>query len=203
MDTVALIRLYVLVFIEHGIRRMHLGGIIAHPTDDWTVQQARNLAVDLGERFGDFRFPIRDRGSNFPRSFDVIFQAAGVTIVRTAVQPLRMNAIWHPAPRAPGPDPDTEPVAPACRPGRLPGAPHHRPSHQGTGQRIPNGDPGSLHHRSRPRNPSDPTKTHPERPDEHQKHQLRASVRLLARDRFPPLRQVNARIAAAVRAQGL
>ena len=93
MDTVALIRLYVLVFIEHGTRRMHLGGIIAHPTDDWTVQQARNLAVDLGERFGDFRFPIRDRGSNFPRSFDVIFQAAGVTIVRTAVQPLRMNAI--------------------------------------------------------------------------------------------------------------
>jgi putative transposase len=57
------------------------------------VQQVRNLALDLGERFGDFRFLIRDRGSNFTRSFDAVFQATGTTIVRTAVQVLRMNAI--------------------------------------------------------------------------------------------------------------
>ena len=89
----ALTRLYVLVFIEHGNRRMHLGGVTAHPTGDWTVQQARNLALDLGERFGDFRFLIRDRGSNFTRSFDAVFQATGTTIVHTAVQAPRMNAI--------------------------------------------------------------------------------------------------------------
>ena len=93
VDTVALTRLYVLVFIEHGTRRMHLGGVTAHPTGDWTVQQARNLALDLGERFGDFRFLIRDRGSNFTASFDAVFQATGTTIVRTAVQAPRMNAI--------------------------------------------------------------------------------------------------------------
>jgi len=93
VDTVTLIRLYVLVFIEHGTRRMHIGGLTAHPTGDWTVQQARNLALDLGDRFGDFRFLIRDRGSNFTRSFDAIFQEADVTIVRTAVQAPRMNAI--------------------------------------------------------------------------------------------------------------
>jgi hypothetical protein len=86
-------RLYVLVFIEHGNRRLHIGGITAHPTGDWTVQQARNLALDLGDRFGDFRFLIRDRGSNFTRSFDAVFQATGTTIVRTAVQAPRMNAI--------------------------------------------------------------------------------------------------------------
>jgi putative transposase len=57
------------------------------------VQQARNLALDLGERFGDFRFLIRDRGSNFTASFDAVFQATGTTIVRTAVQAPRMNAI--------------------------------------------------------------------------------------------------------------
>jgi putative transposase len=83
-----------LVFIEHGTRRMHLGGITAHPTGHWTVQQARSLALELGERFGDFRFLIRDRGSNFTASLDAVFQATGTTtILRTAAQAPRMNAI--------------------------------------------------------------------------------------------------------------
>ena len=93
VDTVLLNRLYVLIFIEHDTRRMHPGGVTAHPTGDWTVQQARNLAMNLGERFEDFRFLIRDRGSNFTRSFDAVFQATGTTILRTAVQAPRMNAI--------------------------------------------------------------------------------------------------------------
>ena len=92
VDTVLLKRLYVLVFIEHGTRRMHLGGVTAHPTGAFTVQQARNLTLTLGERLEDFRFLIRDRGSNFTASFDAVFQASGTTILRTAVQAPRMNA---------------------------------------------------------------------------------------------------------------
>ncbi len=93
MDTVLLKRLYVLVFIEHGTRRMHLGGVTASPAGEWTVQQARNLALTLGEGLGDIRFLIRDRGSNFTASFDAVFQAAGTRILRTAVRTPRMNAI--------------------------------------------------------------------------------------------------------------
>jgi transposase InsO family protein len=93
VDTALLKRLYVLVFIEHGTRRMHVGGVTAHPTGEWTVQQARNLALSLDERFEGIRFLIRDRGSNFTASFDAVFQATGARILRTAVQAPRMNAI--------------------------------------------------------------------------------------------------------------
>ena len=68
VDTGLLKRLYVLVFIEHGTRRMHLGGVTANPTGGWTVPQARNLALSLGERFEGIKFLIRDRGSNFTAS---------------------------------------------------------------------------------------------------------------------------------------
>jgi putative transposase len=88
---VLLRRLYV-VFIEHGTRQMHLGGVTSNPTGEWTVQQARNVAFSLDERLGDMRFLIRDRGSNFTRSFDAVFQSAGTRILRSAVQAPRMNA---------------------------------------------------------------------------------------------------------------
>src|ERR1035441_8321642 len=92
-DTVLLKRLYVLVFIEHGSRRMHLGGVTANPAGERTVQQARNLALTLGERLADIKFLLRDRGSNFTASFDAVFQSAGTRILRTAARAPRMNAI--------------------------------------------------------------------------------------------------------------
>jgi len=57
------------------------------------VQQARNLAMSLGERFQDIKFLLRDGGSNFTAPFDAVFQAAGTRILRSALRVPRMNAI--------------------------------------------------------------------------------------------------------------
>jgi putative transposase len=56
------------------------------------VQQARNLALTLGERSADIRFVIRDHGPNFTISSGAVFEATGARIPRTAVQAPRMNA---------------------------------------------------------------------------------------------------------------
>ncbi|WP_375232042.1 hypothetical protein [Streptomyces sp. NWU339] len=61
LGLVDLCRVYALVFLEHGTRRPHIAGLPAHPTTQWTVRQARNLAVDPGVRLESLRFLVRGR----------------------------------------------------------------------------------------------------------------------------------------------
>src|SRR5882757_401859 len=86
VDTVLLRRIYALVVIEHGTRRVHLAGITAHPDGAWTAQAARNFLMDLGQRAASVKFLIRDRAGQFTDSFDTVFQANGIRIVPSPPQ---------------------------------------------------------------------------------------------------------------------
>ncbi|MFE5683308.1 integrase core domain-containing protein [Streptomyces sp. NPDC056512] len=93
LDTISLKRPYALVFIEHGSRRLHLAGVTAHPTAQWTVQQARHLAMALGCRMNWLPFLIQDRDSKYTRSFDSVFEADDVEILLGPPRAPRANAI--------------------------------------------------------------------------------------------------------------
>src|SRR6266851_1990522 len=61
VDTVLLHRLYALIVIEHGTRRVPLAGITANPDGARPTQAARNVLMDLGQRATSLKFLIRDR----------------------------------------------------------------------------------------------------------------------------------------------
>ena len=91
VDTVWLKRLYVLFFIELDTRRVHLGGVTAHPDGAWVTQQARNLLLGLGERERPVHLLLRDDGK-FSPSFDDVFRSEGVKVLLTPVRAPRGNA---------------------------------------------------------------------------------------------------------------
>jgi putative transposase len=92
VETVLLKRLHVLVFIEHGARRLHVAGVTAHPTGGWVVQQARNLTMDLGDRLSTLRFLIHDRDPVFTTAFGEVFKSEGLRVITTLPRTPRMNA---------------------------------------------------------------------------------------------------------------
>ncbi len=92
VDTVLLRRIYALIVIEHGTRRVHLVGITANPDGAWTTQAARNFLTDLGQRTAPAKFLIRDRAGQFTGSFDV-FMAEGIRVLASPPRAPRANAI--------------------------------------------------------------------------------------------------------------
>jgi hypothetical protein len=53
--------LYCQFVLEIGSRYVHVPGVTANPDRPRTVQQIRNLLMDLRDRAADFRFLVRDR----------------------------------------------------------------------------------------------------------------------------------------------
>jgi putative transposase len=85
-------RLYCLFIMEVGSRYVHILGITANPDGLRTVQQIRNLLMDLGDRAADFRFLVRDRAGQFTASFAAVLADAGNDAVKIPPRSPRANA---------------------------------------------------------------------------------------------------------------
>jgi putative transposase len=79
---VTLQRLYCLFVIEVGSRYVHVPGVTANPDGPWTVQQIRNLLMDLGDRAADFRYLARDRAGQFTQASGAVLADAGIKAVK-------------------------------------------------------------------------------------------------------------------------
>lgn len=93
VEAVLLRRLYLLIFIHDDRRLVKIAGITAKPVAGWVTQQARNLCMNLADHPNATKFLIPDRDTKFTASFDAVFAAEAIRILKTPIRAPRANAV--------------------------------------------------------------------------------------------------------------
>jgi putative transposase len=93
VETIRLKTLHVLFFIHLSTRRVVAAEVTAHPDAAWVTQQARNAAMELGDRGVSMRFLLRDHDAKFTRGFDEVFDSEGGQVVHTPIRAPKANAV--------------------------------------------------------------------------------------------------------------
>jgi putative transposase len=92
VETVWLRRLYMLVFVSVGSRRIEYLACTSKPDSASMLQQARNLLMDLNDRERPVRFLSHDRDTKFPRAFDSWLATENIKVIRAPGQAPNANA---------------------------------------------------------------------------------------------------------------
>jgi hypothetical protein len=73
---------------------MYFAGCTAQPDRVWVTQQARQITWEFEERDPPVRYLIRDHGTKFTRSLDIVFEAAGIEILNIPYQAPFVHAAY-------------------------------------------------------------------------------------------------------------
>ncbi len=92
VETVFLLTLYVLFFIEIGSRKLRFLSSTRNPDTAFVTQQARNLSFELQDRDRPLRFLIRDHDSKYTGSFDEVFRSEGAEVILTPIRSPKANS---------------------------------------------------------------------------------------------------------------
>ena len=92
VDTVFLKRLYVLLYMELATRRIIWFAVTERPDAAWVSQQARNVSWELNECGAVARFLIHDHDRKYGGGSDPVFEAQGMTVIRTPIAAPRANS---------------------------------------------------------------------------------------------------------------
>jgi len=83
---------YVLFFLHLETRRVTLGGISQHPTEEWMAQMARRAADAIDGTLLPIRFVLHDRDGKFCPSFRDTLRSAGIQPLSLPARSPNLNA---------------------------------------------------------------------------------------------------------------
>jgi putative transposase len=83
---------YILFFIRHLDRKIHIAGVTIHPNEDWMLQMARNLTEPETGFLRKGTLLLHDRDTKYTAHFDRILNESGVETLKLPARSPNLNA---------------------------------------------------------------------------------------------------------------